>query len=68
MDPENFGSALLTAFIKLKLESNTMRDWQRSTKEKYEVPPFEDLLDFLDLQAPDPGNSVQDLWRNVPQH
>ena len=68
MDPDNFGETLLTAFIELKLDPTTMRDWQRFTRGHREVPPFEDLLDFLDLQACDTENSVRDVVKKVPQH
>ena len=37
MDPVNFGETLLTAFIELKLDPTTTRDWQRSTREHMEV-------------------------------
>ena len=43
-----------------------MKDWQRSSREKQEVPPFEDLLDFLYLQARDTENSVRDLVKKHP--
>ena len=66
MDPVNFGETLLTAFTELKLDPTTMRDWQCSTREHKEVPPFEDLLNFLDLQARDTVNSVHDVVNKHP--
>ena len=65
MDPVDFGETLLTAFIKLKLDPTTMRDWQHSTQEYTEVPPFEDLLNLLDLQARDTENSVHDVVKET---
>ena len=65
MHPVNFGETLLTAFIQLKLNPTTMRDWQRSTREHREVPQFEDLLNFLDLQACDTENSVHDVLKKT---
>ena len=62
IDPDNLGETLI------KLDQTTMRDWQRSTREHREVPPFEDLLDFLDLQARDTENSVCDVVKKDPQH
>ena len=60
---------LLTAIIELKLDPTTMSNWQHSSRENREVPPFEDLVDFLDLQASDTENSVNDVVKkNVPQH
>ena len=61
MDPDNFGETLLTAFIELKLDPTTMRYWQRFNRGHKKVPPFEDLLDFLDLQARDTENSMRDV-------
>ena len=43
-----------------------MRDWQSSTRENKEVPPVEDLLDFLDLQARDTENSIRDVVKKRP--
>ena len=44
----------------------TMRDWQCSTREHREVPPFEDLLNFLDLQVRDTENCVCDVVKERP--
>ena len=60
MDEDKF-ETLLTGIIELKLDPTTMRNWQRSSREKKEVPPFEDLVEFLDLQAHDTENSVCDV-------
>ena len=57
---------LLTGITELKLDPTIMKDWQRSTREKIEVPPFEDLLDFLDLQARDTENSICDVVKRHP--
>ena len=43
-----------------------MRDWQRSNWEKKEVPPFEHLLEFLNLQVRDTENSVPDVVKKHP--
>ena len=57
---------LLTGIIKLKLVLTTTRDWPRSTREKKEVPSFEDLIDFFDLQACDTENSIGDVVKKCP--
>ena len=67
MDEDKF-ETLLTGIVKLKLDSTTMRDWQHSSRENKEVPPFEQLLDFLDLQTSDTENSMSDVVKNVLQH
>ena len=66
MDEDNFGETLLTAFIELKPDPTTMRDWHCSSRERTEVQPFEDLLDFLDLQAHDTENNVRDVVKKCP--
>ena len=64
-DKDKFAT-LLTGYIELKLDPTIMSDWQRSSRTKKEVPPFEDLLDFLDLQANDMENSVRDVVNKHP--
>ena len=65
MNEDKF-ETVLTGIIELKLDPTTMRDWQHSTRENKEVPPFEDLLDYLDLQARDTKNSVRDVVNKCP--
>ena len=60
MDEDKF-ETLLTGIVQLKLDPTTMRDWQHSSQEHREVPPFEDLLDFLALQVRDTENSCLTL-------
>ena len=65
MNEDKF-ETLLTGIIELQLDPTTMRDWQRTTRENKEVPIFEDLLDFLDMQAHDTENSVRDVEKKRP--
>ena len=64
MNEDKFETSL-TGIIKLKLDPATMRDWQNSTREN-KVPPFENLLDFVDLQARGTENSVRDVVKKLP--
>ena len=64
MDEDKF-ETLLTGIVELKLDPTITRDWQRSSQES-KVPPFEELLDFLNLQARDTENSVRDVVKKVP--
>ena len=41
----------ITSVIELKLHSDTMFEWQKHTQMKTDVPPYKDLLDFIDLRA-----------------
>ena len=65
MDEDKF-EKLLTGIIQLKLDPTTMKDWRRSSREKKEMPPFEDLLDFLNLQARETEISVRDGVKKRP--
>ena len=62
MNQDNFGETLLTA----KLDPTTLRNWQRSSQEHKEVPPFTDLLDFIDLQVRDTESKVCDVVKKHP--
>ena len=41
----------LTSMIELKLDHNTIFEWQRYAQGEKEVPHFRVLLDFLDVRA-----------------
>ena len=47
-DPDG---SFLTSVIELKLDVDTMFEWQRHSQDKVEVPHYQDLLDFIDLRA-----------------
>ena len=44
-------SHLMTSIIELKLDQETLFEWERHTQGKKNVPDPRDLLDFLDLRA-----------------
>lgn len=44
-------SQFLTSMIELKLDVNTLFEWQKHSQEEAEVPEYRDLLDFIDLRA-----------------
>lgn len=50
MDYEPPG-AFITSVLELKLDTNTMFEWQRHSQESAEVPHYSKLLEFLDLRA-----------------
>ena len=41
----------ITSIIELKLDTDTMFEWQKHTQTKTDVPPYQDLLNFIDLRA-----------------
>ena len=50
MDYEPSGP-FITSVLELKLDTNTMFEWQRRSQESAEVPHFKKLLEFLDMRA-----------------
>ena len=44
-------SRFITSVIQLKLDPGTLFEWQRHTQSTVDVPPFQDILDFVDLCA-----------------
>ena len=41
----------ITSMIELKLDVDTLFEWQKHSQSSAEVPPYQDLLNFLDLRA-----------------
>ena len=44
-------SSFLTSVIELKLDVDTMFEWQKHSQANIDVPHYQDLLEFLDLRA-----------------
>ena len=47
-DPSN---PFVTSIIKLKLDPNTMFEWQKYSQEQLDVPHYQTILDFIDLRV-----------------
>ena len=43
--------SFITALLELKLDKNTMFEWQKASQESKKTPHYDDLLNFLDLRA-----------------
>jgi hypothetical protein len=43
--------SFITSILELKLDSNTMFEWQRHSQESTDVPHYNELLDFINLRA-----------------
>ena len=43
--------SFITSVIELKLDTNTMFEWQRHSQSQNDVPHFQELLDFIDRRA-----------------
>ena len=50
MDYEPSGP-FITSVLELKLDTNTMFEWQKFSQDSPKVPHYRDLLEFLNLQA-----------------
>ncbi len=50
MDEEPTGS-FITALLELKLDKDTMFEWQKASQDSKKTPHYDDLLKFLDLCA-----------------
>ena len=43
--------SFITSLLELKLDQNTMFEWQKCSQESSEVPHYKDLLEFINLRA-----------------
>lgn len=48
---EEPSSSFITSVIELKLDVNTMIEWQQHTHFQSSVPSYNELLEFLDSRA-----------------
>ena len=55
----NLPGTFITSIIELKLDVDTMFKWQKHTQTMTDVPPYKDLLDFIDLRAQASETSLQ---------
>ena len=44
-------NSFVTSIIELKLDADTMFEWQKHSQTKADVPDYQDLLDFIDLRV-----------------
>ena len=60
--------AFITSIIELKLDVDTMFEWQRHSQDKTEeVPPYQDILEFLDLRAQASETSLPSVGKRLPK-
>jgi hypothetical protein len=50
MDYEPLGP-FITSMLELKLDANTMFEWQKFSQDTTDVPHYRDLLEFINLRA-----------------
>ena len=50
----------ITSMVELKLDTNTMFEWQRYSQDSSDVPHYQKLLDFINLRAQACEASVSD--------
>ncbi len=51
-------SSFVTSVVELKLDSDTMFEWQKHSHKMEEVPHYRDILEFIDLRAQASETSV----------
>ena len=62
MEYEPFGS-FITSVLELKLDTNTMFEWQKYSQDSVDVPLYQRLLEFINLRAQASEASVSDHKR-----
>ena len=62
MDYEPFGP-FVTSVLELKLDTNTMFEWQKHSQDSTDVPHYRKLLEFINLRAQASEASVSDHKR-----
>ena len=67
MDYEPSGPFIMSV-LELKLDSNTMFEWQRYSQEKVKISHYHELLEFLNLRAQASESSVSDHPRSKTQN
>ena len=45
----DYSGPFVTSLIELKLDTTIMFEWQRYTQDSADVPPYQKLLDFINL-------------------
>ena len=58
----------VTSMLELKLDTQTMFEWQRHSQESTDVPHFQDLLKFIDLRAQASESAVSDSTKRAPRN
>ena len=58
----------ITSTLELKLDSNTMFEWQKHSQSSTGVPHYEELLKFIDLRAQAYETSVAESAKRQPRH
>ena len=56
----------VTSMIELKLDTDTLFEWQKHTQDEANVPHFQALLDFIDLRAQASEVSCTALKKSTP--
>ena len=67
MDYEPSGP-FITSTLELKLDTNTMFEWQKHSQSSMAVPHYQDLLEFINLRAQASETSVAESAKKQPRH
>ena len=55
----------ITSVLELKLDTNTMFEWQKHSQDCVDVPHYQELLKFIDLRAQASESSVSDTSKKT---
>ena len=61
-------AAFITSTLELKLDVTTMFEWQKHSQSSTDVPPYQELLEFIDLRAQASEASTSDLTKKAPKN
>ena len=67
MDYEPSGP-FITSTLELKLDTNTMFEWQKHSQSSTAVPHYRDLLEFINLRAQASETSIAEPAKRQPRH
>ena len=61
-------AAFITSMLELKLDMTTMFEWQKHSQSSSDVPPYQELLDFVDLRAQASEASTSEPTKRAPKN
>ena len=59
--------SFITSMLEMKLDVNTMFEWQKESQSAEDIPPYVDLLDFINLRAQASEAAASDGGKKSPK-
>lgn len=60
--------SFVTSLLELKLDATTMFEWQRHSQTSVDIPPYGELLEFVNLRAQASESSTSEMPRKSTKH